>query len=403
MRHSEQTTHLFSDADGAPKTYKQVLASYEKDELCSLVYYLNYNESSSKFQRLTKAKEAEIIFDLVTKQYNLWIDNLPLYDLQLLHDIIIDQRHKFPAASFIPFIVRFGFAKCHALKEEGSPMAYQLCPEIEKALAPHIEDALRRKKSSKTVALDQALWGLLNVYGLIPDFVLRLDLQTVMEAWNVKVSEKEIDNYLENSMMSLLCVNYDEKIGCNIYYSGLISFEAWADGVYKSLDDISAAPLDNFDRIKALGQYPNVKPYSPASKKFYDMLYEHLGKMTDFVFSYFYTRSQRGDYTPKDLLKEVMKILCLDVEAINNEELSIIQEFSNDMPRFYFFGYSPNDKMKQQKTVSRPNLSSGFPSSDPMSPFNIDTTPPLWPKVGRNDPCPCGSGKKFKNCHGRLN
>jgi preprotein translocase subunit SecA len=22
-------------------------------------------------------------------------------------------------------------------------------------------------------------------------------------------------------------------------------------------------------------------------------------------------------------------------------------------------------------------------------------------KVGRNDPCPCGSGKKFKKCHGR--
>ena len=22
-------------------------------------------------------------------------------------------------------------------------------------------------------------------------------------------------------------------------------------------------------------------------------------------------------------------------------------------------------------------------------------------QVGRNDPCPCGSGKKFKNCHGK--
>ena len=22
-------------------------------------------------------------------------------------------------------------------------------------------------------------------------------------------------------------------------------------------------------------------------------------------------------------------------------------------------------------------------------------------KVGRNDPCPCGSGKKFKSCHGK--
>jgi preprotein translocase subunit SecA len=24
------------------------------------------------------------------------------------------------------------------------------------------------------------------------------------------------------------------------------------------------------------------------------------------------------------------------------------------------------------------------------------------PKVGRNDPCPCGSGKKYKLCHGKL-
>ena len=24
-------------------------------------------------------------------------------------------------------------------------------------------------------------------------------------------------------------------------------------------------------------------------------------------------------------------------------------------------------------------------------------------KVGRNDPCPCGSGKKYKQCHGSLN
>ncbi|NJD86356.1 preprotein translocase, partial [Candidatus Erwinia dacicola] len=23
-------------------------------------------------------------------------------------------------------------------------------------------------------------------------------------------------------------------------------------------------------------------------------------------------------------------------------------------------------------------------------------------KVGRNNPCPCGSGKKYKQCHGRL-
>ncbi|MGK2963877.1 MAG: SEC-C metal-binding domain-containing protein, partial [Gemmatimonadaceae bacterium] len=29
-----------------------------------------------------------------------------------------------------------------------------------------------------------------------------------------------------------------------------------------------------------------------------------------------------------------------------------------------------------------------------------NATPSDWENVGRNDPCPCGSGKKFKKCHG---
>jgi preprotein translocase subunit SecA len=28
--------------------------------------------------------------------------------------------------------------------------------------------------------------------------------------------------------------------------------------------------------------------------------------------------------------------------------------------------------------------------------------PQSWGKVGRNEACPCGSGKKFKHCHGRY-
>jgi len=30
------------------------------------------------------------------------------------------------------------------------------------------------------------------------------------------------------------------------------------------------------------------------------------------------------------------------------------------------------------------------------------TVPKQIPRVGRNDPCPCGSGKKYKQCHGKL-
>lgn len=35
-------------------------------------------------------------------------------------------------------------------------------------------------------------------------------------------------------------------------------------------------------------------------------------------------------------------------------------------------------------------------------PPNKDSNPPTYGKVGRNEPCPCGSGKKFKKCHGSV-
>ena len=39
----------------------------------------------------------------------------------------------------------------------------------------------------------------------------------------------------------------------------------------------------------------------------------------------------------------------------------------------------------------------------PTAPATADPVVRRAPKVGRNDPCPCGSGKKFKQCHGKLN
>ena len=39
---------------------------------------------------------------------------------------------------------------------------------------------------------------------------------------------------------------------------------------------------------------------------------------------------------------------------------------------------------------------------DPSGPVKQEPVR-VEPKIGRNDPCPCGSGKKFKQCHGREN
>jgi preprotein translocase subunit SecA len=40
--------------------------------------------------------------------------------------------------------------------------------------------------------------------------------------------------------------------------------------------------------------------------------------------------------------------------------------------------------------------------SEESAPLNLGLGAPGMPRVGRNDPCPCGSGKRFKECHGKL-
>ncbi len=42
------------------------------------------------------------------------------------------------------------------------------------------------------------------------------------------------------------------------------------------------------------------------------------------------------------------------------------------------------------------------PSEDAVNAGFDENDPTTWGNPGRNDACPCGSGKKFKHCHGRL-
>jgi len=57
-----------------------------------------------------------------------------------------------------------------------------------------------------------------------------------------------------------------------------------------------------------------------------------------------------------------------------------------------------------RQMAARMQLSAAAPTIDPdkAAPGFVEDDPTTWGNPGRNDPCPCGSGKKFKHCHGAL-
>ncbi len=59
-------------------------------------------------------------------------------------------------------------------------------------------------------------------------------------------------------------------------------------------------------------------------------------------------------------------------------------------------------RMTEQLEKFLPNLLSPVKEPQAKSAVSIAALPANHDKVGRNDPCPCGSGKKYKKCHGAL-
>jgi preprotein translocase subunit SecA len=59
-------------------------------------------------------------------------------------------------------------------------------------------------------------------------------------------------------------------------------------------------------------------------------------------------------------------------------------------------------RLQQQMLASGGGAPANALGNDAPPPAALGTVQHEGPKIGRNDPCPCGSGKKYKHCHGQL-
>ena len=84
-----------------------------------------------------------------------------------------------------------------------------------------------------------------------------------------------------------------------------------------------------------------------------------------------------------------------EAEAAAAQKVEVKQaapERPTDMSRYK----TRKDDIEEQREAQRAAAAGAGQASQPKAePVRAE------PKIGRNDPCPCGSGKKFKNCHGR--
>jgi preprotein translocase subunit SecA len=90
----------------------------------------------------------------------------------------------------------------------------------------------------------------------------------------------------------------------------------------------------------------------------------------------------------------------------STSNLQAFENFLASLPQFLLREQGPSEPAANPPRGVRPHSSPGVTTSgngDGTGEVTLDL--PVRrsvPKVGRNDPCPCGSGKKYKNCCGRT-
>jgi preprotein translocase subunit SecA len=93
----------------------------------------------------------------------------------------------------------------------------------------------------------------------------------------------------------------------------------------------------------------------------------------------------------------------------STSNLQAFENFLSSLPQFLLKEQAPSAATATGPVPGRhgdrmPAMSDDVSSNGEGSELKLDLAPVRrdTPKVGRNEPCPCGSGKKFKNCCGRV-
>lgn len=131
---------------------------------------------------------------------------------------------------------------------------------------------------------------------------------------------------------------------------------------------------------------------------------------------------QNASYEQKDPLLiyklESFNLFKTMLTTMNNKAIAMLmrgqipvqqpQEEQPQQPQAPQVRQAPVDDRRRQQpryTESRESYPGAAEQRAAMQSSNQNRRPtqPLrvGPKIGRNDPCPCGSGKKYKDCHGR--
>ncbi len=131
---------------------------------------------------------------------------------------------------------------------------------------------------------------------------------------------------------------------------------------------------------------------------------EHLASM-DYLRQGIHLRGYAQKNPKQEYKREAFEMFSRMLDEINREVIGILSKMQVQMPEEMMLQEQQTDEFefKHEEFHGLPDEAEAAPAKDSEAaaeehqPFVREGR-----KVGRNEPCPCGSGKKYKHCHGQI-
>lgn len=339
------------------------------------ILYLSHDVSKDEEEKMYTMKKNELIPMLETQFYkkvDTWIDDLPYIDLKIFREII---EKGFVKVSNTPQMLLS--ENLHLLEDFGSE--FTLIQDVIDTIEPFLDSAIKKKEANGENFLETLFMGIMNMVGVIKEEEAKQTIKLFVAQSGRKL---DVDKFFAHSML----IRYHRgTYTCSSEENGLLFCHllepGWEISVRNNVN--TKIPTDMLDVI-AHGSYPYISPYRPCEKAFFDLLCKYIDRDDAYSdYTYYYTDLQDPEYSPVNFLEEFSQNISYDNIEQVNKVMGILTNFSNGIPKFILKGNSSDEIANADfKYFGHPNY--------------VNTK-----KVGRNDPCPCGSGKKYKNCCGK--
>ena len=344
-------------------------------------YDVEYKSSWNK-ERLGTAIEERLLEapEILTEYYS--------YDEFFLLEKLINAGGTLTTNDLIPYIPLVGRGLVSVDTPGKHKFVITLAENFRKALAPKIQSILNDKDFINQNALDLIACGIVNRYGILSEAEMR-------RKFNHYSGQKFTKDDLAEMILSRDRLSRDIRFLDDVkrlYYHTEFMFQPKnilkEAGSRKDLD----YPLFPVEEILQCGS----RTYIPENKATAALLKElrkrKVSEPEELVSAaYVMLQNDLG-------IQNIIQFYSEHIEFNGVDDINVffrmLMEFSNTLPQWVLKGYSSEELFRKEKKFLQP-----LPA-EPYTMFAGKTIRLDTPKVGRNDPCPCGSGKKYKHCCG---